>query len=203
MASEGVPVLTPRESVDATHALATSLRLLLLDSVWTREARLASADETRDRARVDDLDAVVQEMESLLRECQDIGPRLAEIASRKESELQARFDVLGRDPVRGISSERLTEIADRLRHHVSRKADGNAARYLTQAGEGLRTGAEAEVAQLREELSRIRANGGSGGDMSEETAEHVAGIALGAGLLLGPEAAGAVIVVAEVIDCLF
>jgi hypothetical protein len=202
MAGEAVPVLTPRESVDATQALATSLRLLLLDSVWTREARLASAEETRDSARVEELDAVVQEMERLLRECQDIGPRLAELGSRKESELQARFESLGRDPARGVSSERMKEIAERLQHHVSEKAEGNAARYLTQAGEGLRTGAEAEVTQLREELSRIRASGGSRGDMSEETAEHVAGIALGAGLLLGPEAAGAVIVVAEIIDCL-
>jgi hypothetical protein len=58
------------------------------------------------------------------------------------------------------------------------------------------------VKAIEYELGRLRQADASDGDMSDETAEAVGAIALGAGLMFGPEAAGAVIVVAEIIDCL-
>jgi hypothetical protein len=196
--------LTPTEYVEVTNALSVSLRLLLLDKVWTREAQLASVADTRDPARVRELGAIIDEMDGLLRQCQEAAPPLAAIAERKGSLLQTRFDTLT-EPAnsRGISEERIADISGRLRHHVTDRAGGDAVRYLSQASELLQAGADTEIEQLRAELARVSADGGGDGDMSQATEEEVAAIALGAGLLLGPEAAGAVIIVAEVVDCLF
>jgi hypothetical protein len=195
--------LTPREFVEATDALAVSLRLLLLDKVWTQEAQLASTSATRDPERVGELGAVVDEMDNLLLECKKVAPQLAAIAGRKGALLQSRFDGLADDAsAQGVSGERMSEVVRRLRHHVDEKADGSAASYLGQAADLLSERADTEIKEIRAEHERILAGGVSNGDMDEDTQQAVGAIAMGAGLLLGPEAAGVVLVVAGVIDCL-
>ena len=195
--------LTPRELLDMTDAFSSALRLLLLDRVWTREAQRASDPKTNDPGRVADLDVVVDEMDTLLHHVRDVAPGVAATATRTGL-LQQRFDELMKEaPPRGVEADRLRTITGRLRHHVTERTDGDAARYVAEAADTLAARADTEIDAIRTELDRVRGRKPSDGDMSEETQEAVGAIALGAGLMFGPEAAGAVIVVAEVVDCLF
>lgn len=194
--------LTPKDYVELTNALAVSLRLLLLDRVWTREAQRASG-ATREDTRVDELDAVTSEMETLFGEVQTCASSVTDIAEQTGTLLQERFDaLLSKTPPRGLEAGRTEEIAKRLRHHVREQADGDTVAYLRNATKLIASRSGDEVKAINDELGKLKRADASDGDMSDETAEAVGAIALGAGLMLGPEAAGAVIVVAEIIDCL-
>ena len=202
MPADDVSELTPKDMIELTDAFSNALRLLLLDKVWTREAARASG-ATRDPARVAELGGVIDQVDLLLRQVQDSAARVAAIADRTGL-LQSRFDALVNDaPPRGVSADRLSVITKRLRHHVSERANGDTARYMALAAGVLESRVGPEIDEIRAEFRRVADAGSSDGDMSEETQEAVGAIAIGAGLLLGPEAAGAVIVVAEVVDCLF
>lgn len=193
--------LTPKDYVELTNALAVSLRLLLLDRVWTREAQRASGG-SREDSRVTELDAVTSEMATLFTEVQTCASSVTGIAEQTGTLLQERFDALLTKAPRGLEAGRTEEIAKRLRHHVREQADGDTVAYLRNATSLIAERSGDEVKAIEDELGKLRRADASDGDMSDETAEAVGAIALGAGLMLGPEAAGAVIVVAEIIDCL-
>jgi hypothetical protein len=194
--------LTPKDYVELTNALGVSLRLLLLDRVWTREAQRASG-ASREDARIDELDAVTSEMETLFSEVQTCASSVTDIAEQTGTLLQERFDdLLTKAPPRGLEAGRTEVIAKRLQHHVKEKAGGDTVTYLRNATSLIAERSDREVKAIKDELGKLRRADASDGDMSDETAEAVGAIALGAGLMLGPEAAGAVIVVAEIIDCL-
>lgn len=194
--------LTPKDYVELSNALAVSLRLLLLDRVWTREAQRASG-ASRDDSRVGELDAVTSEMATLFTEVQACAASVTEIAEQTGTLLQERFDeLLTAAPPRGLEAGRTEVIAKRLRHHVKEQAGGDTVAYLRNATAIISERSGDEVKAIEYELGRLRQADASDGDMSDETAEAVGAIALGAGLMFGPEAAGAVIVVAEIIDCL-
>lgn len=196
------PNLAPDEFVEVSRAMASSTRLLLLDQFWTREAKRASTSATRDSARVQALTGVIEEMDQLLKDCSDLAPTVATIAKRADTNLQARYEALvAGSAIDGSEAPRRAKTLKLLRHHVETGSNGDAVAHLVKATELVRTRAEPQAQELRQELAKIQESN-SDGDMDEQTQEAVATLALGAGLLLGPEAAGAVIVVAEIIDCL-
>jgi hypothetical protein len=193
--------LRPSEFVVAARALTTSVRLLLLDMAWTREAALASDPGTRDDGRVAELNPLVDEMDRLFAECRDLAPQLAEVAGRDGgSDLQTKYEALLADlESRG---ERTTEIARRLRYHVESKGGGRAVDYLRVASNELQERAAPEVLQIREELARVSGGTASTGDMSSEAEAVVTTLAIAATAEFGPLGGAVVEGVAYVIDCL-
>jgi hypothetical protein len=192
--------LRPAEFLVAARALTTSVRLLMLDKAWTREAALASDTDTRDDGRLAELDPLVDEMDRLFAECRDLAPKLVEVASRDGSDLQTKFEALLTDlENRG---ERTTEIARRLRYHVESKGGGRALDYLRVASDQLQERAGLEVQQMREELARVRGGTASAGDMSSEAEAVVTVLAIAATAEFGPLGGAVVEGVAYVVDCL-
>jgi len=97
--------LTPKDYVELTNALAVSLRLLLLDRVWTREAQRASG-ASRDGTRVAELDAVTSEMATLFDEVQTCASSVTDIAEQTGTLLQERFDGAAHEDAAGAVSRR-------------------------------------------------------------------------------------------------
>jgi len=69
---------------------------------------------------------------------------------------------------------------------VKQQADGDTVAYLRNATSLIAERSGDEVKAINDELGKLKRADASDGDMSDETAEAVGAIALGAGLMLGP-----------------
>lgn len=174
--------LTPDEFRDVSTVVVLSLHLLLLDKAWTREARLASHQDTRDAERVRSTGRLVDDMARTFDELRGLAPRLAELGRR--ADLQAKVDALLATAGRpGAISH---TVAEQLRHHMAEHG-GNTTAVLDAATQLISDKASDEIGQIRAEYARLTQSYPSAGDLSAE-AEFAVGVAsIAATTLLGPE----------------
>lgn len=198
--------LSPRDVLVATDMANGIARIVTLDRIWTEEAQLASVPETRDPGRIADLQPIVADMETVLRQCADLAPQLAELGTRIGGSWPSRLEAVETDGrTRGASGERIANVYRSVRLHVVEHDDGDASKYLTGATERMTALIDDEITALKAEYKALTAGASSDGDISDDLADAMGAVALGTAIV-APELLPVVIVVESIIgavaDCL-
>ena len=196
------PNLAPDEFVEVSRAMASSTRLLLLDQFWTREAKRASTSATRDGARVQALTGVIEEMDQLLKDYSDLAPTVATIAKRADTNLQARYEASSPAP-RSTDPKPQGE----QRHSNCSATTSRQAQTATPSPTSSKPPNWYEPAPNHKhrncvknsQKSKKATQTATWTNKPKKPSPHSPSAQDSS---LGPEAAGAVIVVAEIIDCL-
>jgi hypothetical protein len=173
------------QQAELADGIALVTQLLLLDAVWTQQARIASEETGAEKARrVSELSSVVDPLDERL-------TRLTETCGRMEPIFNDQARTLRDGYVKAIEQtegRRLTEDQRTKLIQVVDHAGGDFADAVVTATSRLRTAAVDERGSIRAEFDGLSRGATSEGDFSQEVETDLLWVAAGASVLLGPEA---------------
>jgi hypothetical protein len=185
------------EAQDLVRAISLIFWLIGLDDVWTREATASSDQATRDDGRVEQLGAVVDQLDQLYSEIGALAPRLSEIFTSRDALLRERYAALTSDgaesrPAPARARSLTTDERRKIRAHVDEHGQGDVVGFAVNAAYQIVERSDAERRNLRTEYDNIRGGGPSEGDIDPDFEVWLAAVAFAASIGLSP-AAGAIV----------
>lgn len=156
-----MPNLSPRESAQVISAVGAANQLLQLDDIWTREAESLSwaSGPSQSDPRLDELEAVVGEITSLLEQWPSHRQAIADLSNRYGDELNEAINELLWGDLLGPADR------DDLRWLLAR---GTFQPSVLDLDSLISTGAAKEIRSLQEQLGHLRQGGAAPGDLSKE-----------------------------------
>jgi len=185
------------EAQDLVRAISLIFWLIGLDDVWTSEATASSDQATRDDDRVEQLGAVVDQLDQLYGEIGALAPRLSEIFTSRDALLREHYAALISDdaesrPAPARARSLTADERRKIRAHVEEYGQGDVVGLAVNAAYQVGERSDAERRNLRTEYDNIRGGGPSEGDIDPDFEAWLAAVAFAASIGLSP-AAGAIV----------